>query len=656
MFQENFIWAPLIGFIETIGNSITFDYLTIGVAVLLLLVFVVTIIKTKNSYELRLLKTLIRLNKYFAKNPYVNEENLVKFNDLMKSVPKNLRTCWQEYVLNRDKLPSEYMNVVACVDQPIKTSSYASATNICGHFVMILSALSLLLGFSRIYVSDNSGLSEILLFCTVVPVLTMVVGYLFVSYLRARRTAITSNLYINFHEFERNMNKACSTMPEYIDYEILFTKREIKESIPVLQDYLEKRKLQEKKAQEEAEFNAIKYEDFDFSALGVDNSLLLERAMKESERYMRIKNALQEKINTQLVVMENYQKNFDEVTKNFERKAQASRETLAQLNDQISKTTSSIDLNYLKKSQSDAQKELQQLEKDYELSSTKFQKQQDEIQNEINILKQEIEKRKRATEEAMSSECKSYAGKVHDKIKESVVEQSKPILEEIEKKKTELEMQVADLNNTYEINNEKVEQQEKEIQELKSDYSQKVAELAAVQNLKDYFASAEFVQKLNLNNSGSTNSEDVEVENLRNSNAQLSAQVESLNAEISNLLAENKKLKEENNKKVNANNVQKDVNELLEIQKSIEEENEKLKKEQEKLQNTIDKTISEIEKPKKSVKKSNPGVLKENENVFNPVKTRKMDKINKMKKSLNQMIENADNIETKRKSKKKNEE
>ena len=61
-----------------------------------------------------------KLNKYFAKNPYVNDENIVELNTRMKNVPKTLRYCWQEYMLNRDKVPSEYMNPTVCMTNLVK--------------------------------------------------------------------------------------------------------------------------------------------------------------------------------------------------------------------------------------------------------------------------------------------------------------------------------------------------------------------------------------------------------------------------------------------------------------------------------------------------------------------------------------------------------
>jgi hypothetical protein len=112
-------------------------------------------------------------------------------------------------------------------------------------------------------------------------------------------------------------------MPEVIDFEILFTKKEIKENIPALQEYLEKSEALEKKRKEEEAMLSLIGENYDFEELGVDSSLLLERAMKESEKYLNVKRNFSERMRAKEQEKINFQKNFDEVTKDFERKAQA---------------------------------------------------------------------------------------------------------------------------------------------------------------------------------------------------------------------------------------------------------------------------------------------------------------------------------------------
>lgn len=488
------IFNSLTSFLKELSNYITFDYLVFGSLGLLLLVLIISIIRTGFTYEVKLLKNINKLNKYFAKNPYVNDENIVELNEKMKSVPRTLRYCWQEYMLNRDKVPSEYMNVTTCVDQPSKTSAYANTATTCGTFTIIIAVITFLLGMSRMAADEvirfNTFLFEVLL----LPLLILALGYLFVAFLRARHTSIISDLYFTFHEFERNMNKACTTMPAFIDYEVLFTKKEIKEGIPVLQDYLEKRAIEEKREREEAELNASQYEYYDFDELGVDNALLLERAMKECEKYINVKRDLSAKVQSKETEMFNYQKNFDEVTKDFERKAQAARETLAQLTEQINQTTIKIEANYMKKRYNEEQTKLQQLEKDYELATTRFQKQQDDMQAEINALNEEINRRRGLTEDAMKAECKNYANKIYGQISKTVQEQSKPYIDQINEDKANLETTINELKTTLAQKNEELTKANSDLTNITESYNVKIAELKAVKELKEYLTSPEFKQ------------------------------------------------------------------------------------------------------------------------------------------------------------------
>ena len=84
---------------------------------------------------------------------------------------------------------------------------------------------------------------------------------------------------------------------------------------------------------------------------------------------------------------------FDEVTKDFERKAQASREIINSLSEQINATTVKIEANYLKKKLNEEQARYQQYEKDYDLASTRFQKEQQDLQYEIDKFNEVIKRR-----------------------------------------------------------------------------------------------------------------------------------------------------------------------------------------------------------------------------------------------------------------------
>ena len=149
------VFNSLSEFFQELGNYVTFDYLVLGGLGLLLLTILVSLVRTSFTYEVKLLRNINKLNKYFAKNPYVNDENIVELNNRMKNVPRTLRYCWQEYMLNRDKAPSEYMNTTSCVDQPSKTSAYSNTATTCGTFTIVISILTLILGFAGKVANDQ---------------------------------------------------------------------------------------------------------------------------------------------------------------------------------------------------------------------------------------------------------------------------------------------------------------------------------------------------------------------------------------------------------------------------------------------------------------------------------------------------------------------
>ena len=106
------IFQSVINFFETIKTNFSLEYLLyifVGLEVLTIIVFSIV---AHNVYEMRLTRAVDKINAYLYEVQYINESNLIEFNNMMKRVPKTLRYHWQQYMLNRDKAPSEYMSVV----------------------------------------------------------------------------------------------------------------------------------------------------------------------------------------------------------------------------------------------------------------------------------------------------------------------------------------------------------------------------------------------------------------------------------------------------------------------------------------------------------------------------------------------------------------
>ena len=457
------------------------------------------------TYESRLLKSVVGFNKYFKKNPFINEDNLVEVNKRFKQVPKTLRYCWHEYMLNRDRQPSEYINSVSCIDQPTRSSAYKNISNAVIFITVMVAALTMLANFVCVYgtianagevataiPSDLEGFFQILLF----PLIYLFIGLFIATFLKFLESSRYADLYYEFHEFERYLNKACSTMPSFVDYEVLFDAKEIKEAIPVLQEYLEKRALQEQKEAEEAELSANHFENFNFEPVGVESALLLDRAMSEGERYFNFKRGLTERINTKETEMFNYQKKFDEVTKEYERKSQAVRENMASINEQLNATSVKIEANYLKKRYNEEQQKQQQLEKDYEYAQINFTKQQQEMETDIAQLRSEIKEKKLQVEENMMSECRNYSNKVWGEINKTLQSQQEPILKEKEEKARILQEEIDKMTLLVADQDADIKAKQEYIAKLEQDIKVRIAEIEAINNVRDYFNTPEFRQRV----------------------------------------------------------------------------------------------------------------------------------------------------------------
>ena len=505
------LFESIVNLLSQMGNFFSNPSYTDGLQLVMfisLAVFVVGIviclIFISRTYESRLFKSVTSFNRYFKKNPFINEDNLVEVNNRFKQVPKTLRYSWQEYMLNRDRQPSEYINSTSCIDQPTRSSAYKNISNTVLFITIMVSVVTIIANLVCIYAKTQegagsetmpvefSGWMQVLLF----PLIYLFVGSLITTFLKLFESSRYADLYYEFHEFERYLNKACSTMPSFVDYEVLFTPREIREAIPVLQEYLEKRALQEQKEAEEAEMNANHFENFNFEPVGVESALLLDRAMSEGERYFNFKRGLTERINSKETEMFNYQKKFDEVTKDYERKSQAVRENMASINEQLNATSVKIEANYLKKRYNEEQQKQQQLEKDYEYAQINFTKQQQEMEQEVAQLTAEIKEKKAQVEENMMSECRNYSNKVWGEINKSLQAQQEPIIKEKEEKARILQEEIDKMTLLVADQDADIKAKQEYISKLEQDIKVRIAEIEAINNVRDYFNTPEFRQRV----------------------------------------------------------------------------------------------------------------------------------------------------------------
>ena len=448
-------FQSLVVFFQSARESLSLEYLLyifIAIEALTILVFSFIV---HNLYELKLVRAVDKINAYLYEVKYINENNLIEFNNMMKRVPKTLRYHWQQYMLNREKNPSYYMSVENCVDRPLKTSTFSTTIKTFKYFGFIFAIVSLILSCGW-----ATGLATVapdyFVLVFAIPLIVLFLTYVFVVVLNIRKTSNANELYQTFQIFNRFIDKAVSTMPDYVDFEVLFTQQEIQRGIPVLNEYIEKRQLQEQEEMKRARENAIQHENYNFESAGEKGELVLERAMKETELFVSLRSRLEAEIQQLEGEIESLKRNFDNTTKDYQKKLQASKENSERLREQQEATTNRIENNYIRKQQADEIRKQEQIEKDQEDAQLRFNQEINNLATEIQKRKEELEEARVNVEKSMLAEYKTFANKIYKEIRDTVNEQVKEEREELigsrEEVARELEATLAKLDKTEKEN------------------------------------------------------------------------------------------------------------------------------------------------------------------------------------------------------------
>ncbi len=437
-------------FFISLTNYLTYNWIFIIFGGLFLLTAVLVIISTSRSYESRLIKAIDHFNAYFMDNPQINENNLVMFNEKMKSkrVPKHLRKAWQQFVLYREGKASDYMSFDACVTSPIRNSTFTRDVKTMNLLAWIFSICSFVL--NCYYCFETIDLASVLRSAALTPALILLVNYIIQIFLNLRHSAVVSDLTQNYQYFEVNMDKATETLPEYVDYEVLFDRNEIKRGIPILYTYLQKRAEHEQRELEMARLKNIEHEKFNFDDQGIAASLVLERAMQEAENYIAERKKYMQDIEQINADMTQEDMNYREITKEYNRQMQVSRETFANFKAQLEEVSSSIEANYLKKQQQQELDRQRNLERDFDAATERHKTVIESFHLELDEVDKLIAESRNKLEEAMKSEFSTYSGKVYDEAKVVVEDREKEL-------HARLKQNIINLEETLVSKNEEIE-------------------------------------------------------------------------------------------------------------------------------------------------------------------------------------------------------
>ena len=403
--------SNIVNFFSSFSNMIGLDvlfFIALAVEILLVVFFLV---KSAFSYEASLNRALDKLNYWLFEKKVVTEDNIKDLNMLFKTkAPKRLCYYWQQYILFREGTPSSYLSTENLVEKPLKTSSYNSNIKnltifttlwalVVGMFILIVSCFDS-------YLTGSGTVTALL-----VPIFVVIIGAIFIVYLRARKNSILNSLYQNVSLFGRFMDNACIDLPSYIDYQILFTPQEIEKGQPVLREFLDYKARKEKEEFNKAKEQQIDYETYDFASTGVDGSIVLDRAMKESELFLKKKEKILVKISQIEAELDSRKKNFDNVQKDYQTKAQASKENVNRLRQMQEETTNRIESNYYRKQQTQEVAKQEQLEAEFEQQRAKYLLEKNEGEEEIKKLNDELAEYKGAVENAMIGEYQTFFDK-----------------------------------------------------------------------------------------------------------------------------------------------------------------------------------------------------------------------------------------------------
>jgi len=423
------------------------------------------------SYEEKSMRAIKRINKYLQSNSSINDSNLVEFNKRMKKLPTRIRERWQLFMLERVGSPSRYLSVEYCVKRPLYNSSVLQSIHQVKYITIILAIVSLVMSFAVVGYSDVAntlGLAGVLSSSLTIPCIMAVFGVAYCMILQVRFKYLNRDFYDVFTIFVRNIDKATNTMPDYVDYELLFTKKEIEAGIPVLREYLEKKALEEQRLLEKAKREEANHSPYNFEDLGINGSQLIERAVDESEEFLTYKIQLQDEINGLEKQYQITEQNMDDMERDANKKLQAIKENLERLDKAISETSNRVEINYNRRQAKEEMDKRLLLEKELKAMLDKEKVAQDALRVEIEKRKEEIEKNKSGVEEALKAEYDTFATKVYDEIFQKVSQETADVIHDYEIQVSRLKAKLKEFNTDIEKKSSVIEAKTLELENLKA--------------------------------------------------------------------------------------------------------------------------------------------------------------------------------------------
>ena len=417
-------------------------------------------------YESRATRAIKKINKYLKTNSKITDSNLVEFHKQMRKLPRRMRDRWQLFMLEREGTPSKYMSVEYCVKRPLYNSAILSSQRMTIFTTALIALLAFLLCLVRVQ-DSNLTIANLLLNSLIVPVAVIVLGASYILALSLKYSNINHEFYDFFISFVRNVDQATVTMPDYVDYELLFTKSEIEKGVPVLREFLEKRAIEEQRLLEKSKREDANHSPYNFASLGVNGSQLIERAVTESEQFLLKKIAIQNEIDDYEKRLQKSDENMEEIQREANKKLQAIKENLERLDKAMSETTNRVEINYNRRQAESEMEKKNILEKDLENMLNKEKIAADAIKVEIQKRKEQIEENKVSVEDALKSEYDTFATRVYDELNEKIIRENAAQLHDLEMTIARLKAKIKEFTRDLEKKNSIIEARNLELDNMR---------------------------------------------------------------------------------------------------------------------------------------------------------------------------------------------
>ena len=408
-----------------------------GIELLFVLIF---IIKSAFSYEARLKRALNKTNEWLFANKNINENNIAQFNALIKKGPKRLVYYWQQFILYRDGGPKNYLTEENVIEKPLKTSSWANNIKNLGLLTAVWSVVALVFGFAS--QATQSLTFQSIAVSLVFSISVLVIGAVAIIILKGKRVLNLDDIYHLYHLFSRFLENACQDLTPFIDFNLLFTKKEIENGNPQLRQYYEDRARKAKEEFENAKNNDTNVQEYHFENVGVDGKLLLDRAMKESEEYINKKTQVLQSIAQHETEKESLRRGYENTQVDLQRKIQASKENIVKLIEQQAATTSRLEVGLLRQQQEKEVAKQAELQKEYDAEENRYNMSKDDVDKKIAELQKINDEALEKASKGMSSEYQSFLEKLMKNASKlaqaNVAEEKNALVSEKEKTEDEL--------------------------------------------------------------------------------------------------------------------------------------------------------------------------------------------------------------------------